>query len=235
MGKQYSCKNCQKRHEPPLCVCPNCEGPHLISRCPLSLVLERETVPKTGYVEPWSRCDVCHLCHQGTCPCVKCGELAHIAADCVVAGMEDWSKIPTTKQSRRDQVSPEKKKSQTTVAKLMWCGKCGVSHPQNELCKYPDVSKSLWCSTCGGRQNDHIKGCPVQKGTSILQVCRRCKGEGHTQENCTATGVPCYKCGEMGHLAEECTQMGRFALRHQIYDPPSNGGGTLDRKLCTSK
>ena len=24
----------------------------------------------------------------------------------------------------------------------------------------------------------------------------------------------------MGHLAGECTQMGRFALRHQIYDPP---------------
>ena len=23
----------------------------------------------------------------------------------------------------------------------------------------------------------------------------------------------------MGHLAGECTQMGRFALRHQIYDP----------------
>ena len=97
VGKQYSCENCQKRHEPPLCVCPNCEGPHLISRCPFSGVLERETVPKTGYVEPWSRCDVCHLCHQGTCPCAKCGELVHIAADCVVAGMEDWSKIPTTK------------------------------------------------------------------------------------------------------------------------------------------
>ena len=30
--KQYSCENCQKRHEPPLCVCPNCEGSHLISR-----------------------------------------------------------------------------------------------------------------------------------------------------------------------------------------------------------
>ena len=25
----------------------------------------------------------------------------------------------------------------------------------------------------------------------------------------------------MGHLAGECAQMGRFALRHQIYDPPS--------------
>ena len=104
----------------------------------------------------------------------------------------------------------------------MWCGKCGVSHPQNEPCKYPDVSKSLWCSTCGGQQNDHIKGCLVQKGTSLLQVCKRCEGEGHTLENCTATGDPCYKCGEMGHLAEECTQMGRFALRHQIYDPPPN-------------
>ena len=97
VGKQYSCENCQKRHEPPLHVCPNCEGSHLISRCPFSGVLERETVPNTGYVKPWSRCDICHLCHQGTCPCAKCGELAHIAADCVVAGMEDWSKIPTTK------------------------------------------------------------------------------------------------------------------------------------------
>ena len=219
VGKQYSCENCQKKHEPPLCACPNCEGPHLISKCPFSGIPEGETVPKTKYVEPWSRCDVCYLCHQGTCPCARCGELAHIAADCVVAGMEDWSKIPTTKQSRQDQVSPEKRKSQTTVEKMMWCGKCGVSHPQNESCKYPDVSKSLWCPTCGGRQNDHIKGCPVQRGTSILQVCKRCEGEGHTQENCTATGVPCYKCGEMGHLADECTQMGRFALRHQIYDP----------------
>ena len=84
----------------------------------------------------------------------------------------------------------------------MWCGKCGVSQPQNEPCKYPDVSKSWWWSTCGGRQNDHIKGCPVQKRSSILQVCKRCEGEGHTQENCTATRVPCYKCGEMEHLAE---------------------------------
>ena len=97
----------------------------------------------------------------------------------------------------------------------------GVSHPQNEPCRYPDVSKSLWCSTCGGRQNDHLKGCPVQRGTSTLPVCQRCEGEGHTQENCTAIRIPCYKCGEMGHLADKCTQMGRFGLRHQIYDPPS--------------
>ena len=55
----------------------------------------------------------------------------------------------------------------------MWCGKCGISHPQNKPCKYQDVSKSLWCSTCGGRQNDHIKGCPVEKGTFILQICRK--------------------------------------------------------------
>ena len=27
----------------------------------------------------------------------------------------------------------------------------------------------------------------------------------------------------MGHIAGECTQMGRFALRHQIYDPPLPG------------
>ena len=64
-----------------------------------------------------------------------------------------------------------------------------------------------------------MRGCPVEKGTSILQICKKCRREGHTQENCIATGVPCYKCGRMGHLAGECTQMGRFALRHQIYDP----------------
>ena len=89
----------------------------------------------------------------------------HIAADCIVAGMEDWSNIPNTKRSRRDQISPEKKKSPTTVANHMWCGKCGISHPQNEPCRYPDVSKSLWCSTCRGRQNDHVRDCPVKKGT----------------------------------------------------------------------
>ena len=80
----------------------------------------------------------------------------------------------------------------------------------------------MWCSTCGGQQNDHVRGCPVEKRTSILQICKKCEGEGHIQENCTATGVSCYKCGKMGHLAGECTQMGRFALRHQIYDTPSN-------------
>ena len=99
VGKQYSCENCQKKHEPPLCTCPNCEGPHLISKCPFSGIPEGEMVPKTRYVEPWSRCEICYLCHQGTCPCARCGELAHIAADCAVAVMEDWSKIPTTKQS----------------------------------------------------------------------------------------------------------------------------------------
>ena len=102
----------------------------------------------------------------------------------------------------------------------MWCGKCGVSHPQNESCKYPDVPKSLWCPTCGGRQNDHLKGCLGQRGTSTLPDCKRCEGEEHTQENCTAIRFPCYKCGEMGHLADKCTQMGRFGLQHQIYDSP---------------
>ena len=115
VGKRYSCENCQRKHEPPLCGCPNCEGSHLISKCPFSGILEGETVPKTGYTEPWSRCAVCHLSHQGTCPCAKCEELVHIAADCIVAGMEDWSNIPTTKRSKRDQISPEKKKLLTTV------------------------------------------------------------------------------------------------------------------------
>ena len=32
------------------------------------------------------------------------------------------------------------------------------------------------------------------------------------------TQISCYKCGESGHLLGECSQMGRFALRHQIYD-----------------
>ena len=48
VGKRYSCKNCQRRHGPPLCGCPNCEGSHLISKCPFSGILEGETVPKTG-------------------------------------------------------------------------------------------------------------------------------------------------------------------------------------------
>ena len=54
----------------------------------------------------------------------------------------------------------------------------------------------------------------------MIEVCKKCGDEGHAQENCTLTGVTCYKCGKMGHIAGECTQMGRFALRHQIYDPP---------------
>ena len=175
VGRQYSCENCQKKHELPLCICPNCEGQHLISKCPFSGIPEGETVPKTRYAELWRRCEICHLCHQGTCPCARCGELAHIAADCVVSAMEDWSKIPTTKRNRRDQVSPEKRELQTTVGKMMWCGKCGVSHPQNKPCRYPNVSKSLWCLTCGGQQNDHLKGCLVQRGTSTVPVCKRCE------------------------------------------------------------
>ena len=97
VGKHYSCENCQQKHEPPLCMCPNCQGPHLISKCPYSGIPEGETVPKTRYTEPWKRCETCHLCHQGTCPCARCAELAHIAADCAVSVMEDWSKVPTTK------------------------------------------------------------------------------------------------------------------------------------------
>ena len=218
--RHYSWENCLKKHEPPLCMCPSCRGPHLISKCPYGGIPEGEMVPKARLTEPWKRCETCHLCHQGTCPCARCGGLAHIAVDCVVSTMENWFKIPTAKWPRRDQISPEKKFTHTTVEKLMWCGKCGVSHPQNEPCKYPNVSKSLWCSTCGGRQNDHLMSCPVQRGTSTLPICKRCGEEGHTQENCTAYQTSCYKCGEMGHLAYECTRMGRFGLRHQIYEPP---------------
>ena len=52
----------------------------------------------------------------------------------------------------------------------------------------------------------------------MIPVCQKCGNEGHTQENCTLTQAPCYKCGELGYLPGECSQMGRFALRHQIYD-----------------
>ena len=85
----------------------------------------------------------------------------------------------------------------------------------------------LWRTT-----NDHVKGCPEERGTSVLPVCKKCGGKGHTQENCIATGVPCYKCGQMGHLAGECTQMGRFALRHQIYDPPPSENNQFSRNNC---
>ena len=44
--------------------------------------------------------------------------------------------------------------------------------------------------------------------------------EGHRQEDCALIRAPCYKCGKMGHIAGECSQIGRFALRHQIYDQP---------------
>ena len=131
MEKCYSCENCQRKHEPPLCKCPNCQGSHLISKCPYSGISEGETIPKTRQAKPWKRCETCHLCHQGTCLCARCGELAHIVVDCVVSAMEDWSKAPTTKRSQRDQISPEKN-MHTKVEKLMWCGKCGVSHPQTE-------------------------------------------------------------------------------------------------------
>ena len=33
----------------------------------------------------------------------------------------------------------------------------------------------------------------------------------------------------MGHLAGECTQMGRFALRHQIYDPSPSESSQFSR------
>ena len=224
VGKKYSCENCQGRHEPPLCGCPNCGRPHLVSKCPFSGTLEGETISELNYQEPWKKCTFCQLCHQGTCPCAKYGELAHIATDCLVASMEEWSSRMTTKMSKRDQVSPERKRLQTTDKNQMCCGKCGESHPQNVPCKYQDISKSLWCSTCGGRQNDHTVGCPAGRGTSVISICQKCGKEGHTQENCISR-TPCYKCGEVGHTAEECAQMGRFALRHQIYDPPLQGLG----------
>ena len=167
----------------------------------------------------------CHLCHQGTCPCAKCGELPHVAADCIVAGMEEWSRLPTTKRSKRYQVTPERNKPCVLNTDQMWCGKCSVPHSPNEPCKYPDVLKSIWCSSCGSRQNDHVKGCPTVTGTTMIKICQKCGEEGHVQEDCALIHVPCYKCGEMGHMAGECSQMGRFALRHQIYDQPSKEKG----------
>ena len=163
----------------------------------------------------------CHLCHQGTCPCARCGELAHVAADCIVAGMEEWAKLPSTKRSKRDQVTPERKRPHALNTDPKWCGKCGESHSPNEPCKYPGVPKSLWCSLCGSRQNDHVKGCPTVKGTTMIKICHKFGKEGHVQENCTLTRVPCYKCREIRHIDGKCPQMGRFTLRHQIYDQSS--------------
>ena len=141
--RRYSCENCQRRHEPPLCRCPNCGRPHLISKCLFSGTPEGESITRLDYTESWRRCTVCQLCHQGTCPCAKCGELAHIATDCLVSGMEEWSSIMTTKRSKRDQISPERRKSQVTNVNQMWCDKCGESHLPNVPYKYPDVPKSL--------------------------------------------------------------------------------------------
>ena len=188
--KSYTCENCQKRHEPPLCGCPNCGGPHLISRCPFSGTPKGDAMPKTGYTEPWSKCIVCHLCHQGTCPCAKCGELADIATDCLVAGMEDWSKVPSTKRSCRDQVFPEKRGQLHTLTIHMWCGKCGISHPQNEPCRYPDVSKALWCPNCGGQQNDHVKGCPVEKERQSCKSVRNGRGRVILKKTVPSLGFP---------------------------------------------
>ena len=104
--------------------------------------------------------------------------------DCIIAGIEEQSSLLTTKRSKRDQVSPEKKKHHASSANQMWCGKCGVSHQPNEPCKYPDVPKSLWCSSCGSRQNDHVKGCSAEKGAETtfhycLSVCARDQQELH--------------------------------------------------------
>ena len=127
----------------------------------------------------------------------------------------------------------------------MWCGKCGISH----LHRMNHVDTQMYQNHCGVQpvgvdKMTTLKVVPVEKGTSMIQICKKCEGEGHTQENCTATGVPCYKCGKMGHLAGECSQMGRFALRHQIYDPPPKEArpfcqhckemGHLAERLCKS-
>ena len=96
-----------------------------------------------------------------------------------------------------------------------------MSHSPNEPCNYPDVPKSLWCSSCGSRQNDHVRGCPVTRGTTTIRICQRCGEEGHLQEECALIREPCYKYRKMGYIAGECSQMGRFALRHQIYDQSS--------------
>ena len=190
--KRYSCENCQRRHEPPLWGCPNCGRPHLVSKCPFSGTPERGEIPDLDYKEPWKRCSVCQICHPSSCSCAKCGELAHITVDCIVAGMEEWSNSPNTRKSKRDQVSPDRLKQKELNANYnqMWCGKCGVSHQSNEPCQYPHVSKALCCSLCGSRQNDHTKGCPAEKGTSMITVCQKCGNEGHTQENCTLTVTP---------------------------------------------
>ena len=67
-----------------------------MSKCPFSGTPEGEAVPQIDYQELWKQCIVCQISHQGTCPCAKCGELAHVAIDCMVSGMEEWSKVPTS-------------------------------------------------------------------------------------------------------------------------------------------
>ena len=62
---------------------------------------------------------------------------------------------------------------------------------------------------------------PTERGTTTVTFCRKCGEEGHTQENCVLTKEPCYKCGKLGHIVGEGSQMGRFALRHQIYENPN--------------
>ena len=52
----------------------------------------------------------------------------------------------------------------------------------------------------------------------MVPFCKKCGEEGHTQEHCVLARESCYKCGKSGHIAGECSQIGRFALRHQIYE-----------------
>ena len=105
----------------------------------------------------------------------------------VPTSMEEWTKLSPAKRPKRDQVTPERKRTHVLNTDLMWCGKCGVSHSPKEPCKYPDVLKSLQCSSCGSRQNDHVKGCPTVKRTTMIKICHKCGEEGHVQENYTLT------------------------------------------------
>ena len=96
------------------------------------------TISKIEYKEPWKQCPTCHLCHQGTCPCYKCGELAHVAVDCIVVGMEQWSGLPL-ERGQKGIRSPLKEKrhlsqNQTRCGAVnVECLTCLMSHVHTQM------------------------------------------------------------------------------------------------------
>ena len=86
---------------------------------------------------------MCHLCHQGTCPCAKCEELAHVAVDCIVADMQNWSNVPSTKRSKRDQVH------QKEWFKPLKQTKCGVVNVEYLISRMSHANIQRYPSLCG--------------------------------------------------------------------------------------